>query len=204
MAGLRYARHDAVVGPVLLAMFVVGFAGFNFPMVMPLMAKFVYHVNEKKLSVPISFSAAGSLLSGILAARLTKPSMKMLGVSSLIFGVVLGIYGAAPTYYWWVVVAFPVGYTAALYTTMVVQVLQKSSRPEMVGRVMALYGIAFFGTTPIGAVFVALLSDHVSVRAPFIIGGVIVGITGLVTLVKFGRVGFTVARAEIGDRAAII
>ena len=72
-----------------------------------------------------------------------------------------------------------------------------ASREIDMKRLLILAGSALLAGAPVA-------QAQVSVRAPFIIGGVIVGITGLVTLVKFGRVGFTVARAEIGDRAAII
>ncbi len=186
-AGLAYARRDPLIGPVLLGMFVVGFAGFNFPMVLPLMAKYVFHIGEKRLSWTISLSAVGSLVAGVLAARRPLPSLTRLGLWAVAFGVSLCVYGIAPTYWWWFGTSFPVGFTAATYTTTVVQILQKSSRPEMVGRVMALYGIAFFGTTPFGAVFVALLSENVSERAPFILGGILVAVTGFVIMATLGR-----------------
>ena len=61
-AGLRYARRDPVIGPVMLAMFFVGLAGFNFQMVMPMMARYTFHVSEARLSVPMACSAIGSLV----------------------------------------------------------------------------------------------------------------------------------------------
>jgi MFS family permease len=182
LEGLRYARRDPVVGPALLAMFVIGFAGFNFPMVMPLMAKYTFHVSEARLSVPMACSAIGSLLGGVVVAGFKRPTMRMLGVGAALFGVSLAAYGGAPTYALWVVAAFPIGVITAVYTTMVIQLLQQSTRPDMLGRVMALYSIAFLGTTPIGAVFVAWLASSFSARAPFLAGGVVVLLTGAVVL----------------------
>ena len=43
IAGLRYTRRDPVVGPSSLSMFFVGLAGLNFPMIMPMMAKYTFH-----------------------------------------------------------------------------------------------------------------------------------------------------------------
>jgi MFS family permease len=182
-AGWRYARHDPEVGPVLLAMFFIGLAGFNFPMVMPLMAKYTFHVSAARLSVPMACSAIGSLIGGAVVAGMRKPTMRMLGVGAAVFGVVLAAYGGAPTYALWVAVAFPVGIITAVYTTMAIQLLQQSSRPEMLGRVMALYGMAFLGTTPIGAILVAWLASSFSARAPFLAGGAVVLLTGAATLV---------------------
>ena len=195
MEGLRYARLDPVVGPVLLSMFFVGLAGFNFPMVMPMMAKYTFHVSQARLSVPMACSAIGSLVGGAVVAGIKKPTMRMLGLGAGIFGVTLAAYGGAPTYIVWVIVAFPIGFVTALYTTTVTQLLQQSSRPEMLGRVMALYGIAFLGTTPIGAVLVAVLASNFTARAPFLAGGAVVMLTGMATL------ALTNKRASVGRLA---
>ncbi|MEP7053614.1 MAG: MFS transporter [Actinomycetota bacterium] len=182
MAGLRYARRDPVVGPVLLAMFFIGLAGFNFPLVMPMMAKFTFHVSEARLSVPMVCSAIGSLVGGIVVAGMRKPTVRMLGIGAAAFGVVLAAYGGAPTYLLWVTVAFPVGFITAVYTTMVLQLLQQASQPDMLGRVMALYNIAFLGTTPLGALLVAWLAGSFNARAPFLAGGSVVLLTSAATL----------------------
>ena len=187
MAGFRYARRDAVVGPVLLSMFFVGLAGFNFPMVMPMMAKFTFHVSQTRLSVPMACSAIGSLVGGAVVAGMRRPTVRMLGAGAAIFGVVLAAYGGAPSYALWVAVAFPIGIITAVYTTMVVQLLQQSSRPDMLGRVMALYNMAFLGTTPIGAVLVAWLASSFTARAPFVAGGAAVALTGAATLLLTPR-----------------
>ena len=189
MAGWRYARQDPVVGPVLLAMFFVGLAGFNFPTVMPLMAKYTFHVSAARLSVPMACSAIGSLIGGAVVAGMRTPTLRMLGVGAAAFGVTLAAYGGAPTYVLWVVVAFPIGFITAVYTTMVLQLLQQSSRPEMLGRVMALYGMAFLGTTPFGAILVAWLASSFGARAPFLAGGAVVLLTGAATLLRAARVG---------------
>jgi MFS family permease len=187
VAGWRYARHDPVVGPVLLAMFFIGLAGFNFPMVMPLMAKYTFDVSAARLSVPMACSAIGSLIGGAIVAGMRTPTMRMLGLGAAAFGVTLAAYGGAPTYLVWVVVAFPIGVITAVYTTMVIQLLQQSSRPEMLGRVMALYGMAFLGTTPFGALLVAWLASTFDARAPFLVGGVVVLVTGAATLMAARR-----------------
>jgi MFS family permease len=187
-AGWRYARHDPVVGPVLLAMFFVGLAGFNFPMVMPMMAKYTFHVSAAHLAVPMACSAIGSLLGGAVVAGMRKPTVRMLGVGAVIFGVALAAYGGAPTYLVWVVVAFPIGVVTAVYTTMVLQLLQQSSEPEMLGRVMALYGIAFLGSTPVGSPIIGWICGIYGPRAGFAVGGVATIVAGLAAAWSFNRI----------------
>ena len=126
-AGFRYVRGDPVVGPVLLTMFVVGLAGFNFPMVMPLMAKYTFHLSAAELSLPVSLSAVGALVAGVVMAGLKKPTVRIVGIGAVLFGALLIAYGDAPNYLVWVVISFPVGVAATVFTTVVVQILQKAS-----------------------------------------------------------------------------
>ncbi len=199
MAGLRYRGSDPVVGPVLLSMFFIGLAGFNFPLVMPLMAKYTFHVSEARLSVPMVCSAIGSLIGGFVVAGMKKPTVRILGVGAATFGVALTAFGSAPNYLLWVAVAFPVGFITAVYTTMVVQLLQQSSQPEMLGRVMALYNIAFLGTTPIGALLVGWLASSFNARAPFLAGGAVVALTSaaMLALASRARVSPTGREAQV-------
>lgn len=177
-AGFQYAKRDPIVGPGLITMFVVGFAGFNFTMVMPMMAKFTFDASDATLSVVLMLSAVGSLLGGVFSGRLGVPNLRTAGLAAVAFGVTLSAFGLAPNIGTWFGLSFVVGCTATLFTTLVVAILQTSSRPDMIGRVMALYGIAFLGTTPLGAIAVALLSSAVSTRAPFAVGGVVVAGAG--------------------------
>jgi MFS family permease len=50
--------------------------------------------------------------------------------------------------------------------------IQLTAAPEMRGRVMALYAIAFLGSTPIGGPIVGWISQQFGPRAGFAIGGV--------------------------------
>lgn len=50
--------------------------------------------------------------------------------------------------------------------------LQLSSRPEMRGRVMALYAVAFLGTTPIGAPLVGAIAQWSNPRIALLCGAV--------------------------------
>jgi len=60
--------------------------------------------------------------------------------------------------------------------------LQLSSTPEMRGRVMALYGVAFLGTTPIGGPLVGWISQHAGPRFGLALGGIASVLAALVAL----------------------
>ncbi len=74
------------------------------------------------------------------------------------------------------------------FTTVTTTILQTSSRPDMLGRVMALFSIAFLGTTPLGALAVAWLGSVINAWAPFVPGGVATVIGGLALFVRGRRI----------------
>ncbi len=176
--GLRYARHDEVIANTLVVMFFVGLAGFNFLAVVPMMAKYTFKLSEAGMALPLGLSAIGSLVAGAFAAGQRMPTIRLQAVVACAFGILLIGYGAAPTTLLWVIVAFPVGVAATLFQAFTSSILQQSTRPDMLGRVMALNSIAFLGTTPIGMLLVAWLSTVIGPRAPFVAGGIVVALTG--------------------------
>ena len=192
-AGFAYARHDPVVGPALVLMFVVGFAAFNFTTVLPLMSKFTFGLdpNDSRESGLIALvqtvSAVGSLFAGVLIGWLRKPTLGSQAWAAVMFGLMLVLFALAPSYWWWAAMAFPVGVVATGFTTLTTTILQTSTKPEMLGRVMALFSIAFMGTTPIGALAVAGLSNAFSPRAPFVVGGAVTALGGVLLLMRSRR-----------------
>lgn len=74
----------------------------------------------------------------------------------------------------------------------------------MLGRVMALYGIAFLGTTPIGAILVAWLATTFNARAPFLAGGTVVPLTGAAMLALATRRTRDMESAPLGTILAEI
>jgi MFS family permease len=66
--------------------------------------------------------------------------------------------------------------------------MQLSSRPEMRGRVMAIYSIVFLGGTPIGAPLAGWTAEVIGPRWAFALGGAIAVGAGLAGLWAFRRV----------------
>jgi predicted MFS family arabinose efflux permease len=60
--------------------------------------------------------------------------------------------------------------------------LQLATRPEMRGRVMAIYSIVFLGGTPIGAPLTGVVAEHIGPRAAMAGAGAIAVLAGAVTL----------------------
>jgi MFS family permease len=81
-----------------------------------------------------------------------------------------------------VLVMLPLGAASIVFFVTANSTLQLTARPEMRGRVMALYGIVFLGTTPITSPIAGWVGEHLGPRVGFAAGGVIALATGLVGL----------------------
>ena len=84
----------------------------------------------------------------------------------------------------------PMGFTIMAFMITGNTMLQLTSRPEARGRVMALYGIVFLGSTPIGAPIAGVIGEHLGARVGFVLSGLVAAGLG-VALLAIGR-----ARAE--------
>jgi MFS family permease len=147
--GLRYAWQTPPVRTPLLAMVVVGTLAFNFTTVMPLMNRFEFGNNSRWLTAALSASAVGSLVGGAVLAGKRESTQRTLALAAIAFAVTLLALALAPAVWVWVLVGIPVGMAATWFTSAVTTLLQRNSSPSMLGRVMALFGIAFLGTTPL-------------------------------------------------------
>jgi MFS family permease len=73
--------------------------------------------------------------------------------------------------------------------------LQLRSKPAFRGRVMALYGIVFLGSTPIGSLLAGAVGEHLGPRVGFLMGAFAAFAVGGVALWWRSRVP---APSEIG------
>jgi MFS family permease len=170
--GFSYAWQTPPVRTPLLAMVIVGTLAFNFSTVMPLMNRFTFGNHPRWLTAALSASAIGSLIGGAVLAGKRESSQRTLALAAVAFALTLVALALAPAVWVWVLAGVPVGITATWFTTAVTTLLQRNSSPAMLGRVMALFSIAFLGTTPIGAAMVGLLTQHVNARAPFVLASI--------------------------------
>ena len=86
---------------------------------------------------------------------------------------------------------FAMGAAAFAFIAVANTTIQLTAAPEMRGRVMALYAIAFLGSTPIGGPIIGWISQHYGPRFGFAIGGV-------ATIVATAFAGWSLVQARSG------
>jgi len=170
--GLRYAWSERMVRTPLLMMAVIGTLAFNFQVVIPLIATKTFGSDAGGIGLLLSTMGAGAVLGGLSVASRRGVSYRRLITLSMLMGLSILAAAAAPTLATEVVAIFAMGASAFAFIATANTTIQLTAAPEMRGRVMALYAIAFLGSTPIGGPIVGWVSQQFGPRAGFALGGV--------------------------------
>jgi MFS family permease len=170
--GFRYVWSTRELRDPLLAMAVVGIFAFNFTTTLPLLATRTFHGGAGTYSALMAAMGAGAVVGGLMVAHRSRPSIAMLSAIGLAFGVMLLLVAAAPTEVVALVALVFMGLCSIAFISTANATIQMQADPAMRGRVMALYAIAFLGSTPIGAPLVGWIADVTNPRIAIMVGGV--------------------------------
>jgi MFS family permease len=113
----------------------------------------------------------GAVIGGAFTAGRTLPTLSMLVLSAALFGGSLLLASAAPNLIMALAAMVIVGFFSINYTSLGNTNLQLASSPEMRGRVMSLWTVAFMGSTPIGGPIIGFIGEHLGARWSLIVGG---------------------------------
>ena len=187
--GLTYVRSRPDLLVPIVLVFMVGTFGLNFQITLALVVKEVFQRSAGAYGLLSAFLAVGSLLGALGSARRTgPPRQRTLFAAVLAFGVLEVAVGLAPTYAVMAVLLVPTGVAVLTFTTTANAIVQLGSAPQVRGRVMALYVLVFLGGTPVGAPLIGALAEAFGPRSSIVLGGVVVGLSGLVAAVVMTRV----------------
>lgn len=169
--GLAYVRSHADVRRPLLVMTVVGTVAYNFQTTFPSIVRFGFDRGAGSVGTALSVSAVGSIGGGIYIAGVRPHARRTLAITLTGLAAACTALGLAPTFWSFVAVSVVLGFASATFQSVNTVVLQQATEPSMQGRVMALHQMAWFGTTPIGALLVGWVIEVSSPRVPFVLGG---------------------------------
>ena len=183
VAGLRYVWSTPNLRRPLIVLAVIFTVSFQFMVLVPLLAERVFDGSAGTFGLLSAVAGAGSFVGAIVMAnRAPRPTYLLLGSFGAAFGVGLLAIAVAPTLLAALVIMVPLGFVTMAFMITGNTMLQMNARPEARGRVMALYGAVFLGSTPIGSPIVGWFAEHVGVRAGFVLTGVVAVATGAAVL----------------------
>jgi MFS family permease len=168
--GLRYVWRTPGLRDPLILIAVAGTLAYNFQVVLALFAKFTFHGGAGVYSALTSLMGGGAVLGGLAVASRNRPDIHRLTAVGLGFGVLILAVAVSPTLLVASIVIVPMGALSIAFIATANATLQLRAAPTMRGRVMALYAIAFLGTTPIGSPLVGWISQTTSPRVALAVG----------------------------------
>jgi MFS family permease len=171
-AGLRHVWSSPVLRSTIALVAVVGALGLNYRVALPLLARFTFGGSASAYGALASIMAAGAVAGALAAARRGRPSRALLLGSVAVFGLLSFAAAAAPTLLVEAVVLAPLGVASMTFLATANSTLQLASSPELRGRVMALYGLVFLGSTPLGGVLGGWMAGQFGPRSILVLSGV--------------------------------
>jgi MFS family permease len=194
MAGIRYVWSTDELRRPLLVMAVVFTFVFEWQVLVPLLVR-TFGAGPGEFGVLSAAAGIGSFFGAIGAAnRNSLPTMRRLGVALGGVGIAMALVAFAPSLPVAMALMVPVGFFAMTFMITGNTMLQLEAKPQARGRVMALYGVVFLGSTPIGAPLVGAFAQHLGPRVAFFAAGMLAVVVAAGVLWVRARAGRSVDR----------
>lgn len=178
--GIRYVASNPTLRTPLLMMAVMGTLAYEFQVTLPLLARYTFDGGAGTYAALTSIVGAGAVMGGLFSASRGRPTNERLVGSALAFGALMLAAAAMPTLTTALIVLPLMGAASITFVAVANATLQLAAEPHMRGRVMALWSVAFFGTTPLGGPLVGWIAEAYGARASIALGGAATVVTALV------------------------
>jgi MFS family permease len=186
--GLRYVKETPELLIPLLMIALVGTLAWEFQVTLPLMASKVFGGGAGAYGVMASVMGVGAVGGGLISAARSRPRARALCLAAIGWGIAITAAALAPSMPLELVCLVFVGYGSITFNSYAKTALQLAARPEMRGRVMALWALAWQGSTPIGGPLVGWIAQETDARWSLIVGGIPTLICGLLALPALTRI----------------
>jgi len=169
--GFVYLKRTPNIAFVLLMLGAISLFVLPYSTLIPVYAKDIFKGTASTFGVIDSVIGLGAFSGAIFLASLRPGSnlKKILGIATLIFGAGLVLF-SHETYY-------PLALVFSVIT-----LIQTTVSPEMRGRVISFYAMAFFGMQPVGGLIIGAVSQWIGVQNTILAEGLIALLIGILHL----------------------
>lgn len=200
--GLDYVRRRPNLALPLAMAAAVGCITYEFQVTLPYMAQHGLHSGSAAYGFMTAAMGAGAVVGGLIVATRGKTGPLPLILAAIGFGTTMAIATIAPSLALELVALALVGATSVAFMSQTNATLQLGAAPEMRGRVMSLWFVAFQGSTPIGGPIVGAVMSGFGARAGLGVGAItcfLVALAGALTVrtLQSGRAASAEAPVEV-------
>jgi MFS family permease len=186
---LSYVRARPSLWMPMILIFFVSTFGMNFQVTTALMSRTVFHTGASAFGLASAMFALGALGGALVAARRSRPTLRLLLTTAFAFSVLEVLAATMPGYAYFLVALVPTGLAMLIFTTAANSGTQLNTAADMRGRVMGLYMLVFLGGTPLGSPLAGWVAQAYGARMSMIAGG-------MISLVATVVVGYLLARVR--------
>jgi MFS family permease len=150
---------------------VVSTVGFNFHVLVPVLASDTLHAGPEVFGLLSACFGAGALSGALLSAALGRASWKALVGATAAFSLALLALAPQRTPAAAGVLLYATGVAFTVWTSNSQSILQLTAPDHLRGRVLSLYLFAFAGLAPLGSLFAGWLADVGGTQLAFGVAG---------------------------------
>jgi predicted MFS family arabinose efflux permease len=186
LAGVRYAASHRRVRMHLASTAMLTFFGLSFTTLLPEFADRILGLSGSGYALLLGVNGGGALVGALVVASLPRETRRESIIRWAMLAMALGV--ATMALVGSALVAVPVllvlGAVFLACNSSINTNLQTGVPPEIRGRVMSLFVLAFMGIMPLGALAYGWVGQTIGVRSAFAIGGAVLAAYALLLLLR--------------------
>jgi MFS family permease len=169
--GLRYAARTPDIAIPLAMMGLVGLLAYEFQVSIPVLAKQTFHGGSEAYGFLTAAMGIGAVIGGLFTAARGRTGLRSMIIAGTGFGVAIIVCAFAPVIGLAYAAMLFVGWASVSFIAIGNSTIQLASDPSMRGRAIALWQVAFQGTTPIGGPLIGWIIAIANPRIGLAVGG---------------------------------
>jgi MFS family permease len=170
--GLRYAARTPTIAIPLAMMALVGMLAYEFSVSLPVLAERSFHGGAEVYGFMTAAMGIGAVVGGLFTAARGRTGLRPMFIASAGFGAAILVCAFAPFLGLAYAALLFVGWASVSFIAIGNSTIQLSAEPSMRGRVIALWQVAFQGTTPLGGPLIGWIIALTDPRIGLAVGGV--------------------------------
>jgi len=181
--GFAYIKETPSIAYVLIMLALISLFVLPFSTLIPVYAKDIFQGTASTFGVIDSVIGLGAFSGAIFLASL-KPGRnlrKILAINTLIFGIGLALFSHTTFYPVALIFATISGFGMMSQITISNTLIQTTVDPNMRGRVISFYAMAFFGMQPLGGLLIGSISQLIGTQNTVLLQGAIAVLIGVLS-----------------------
>ncbi len=185
--GLRYVKNSRHLTAVTLLGFIGAFLGLPLLTFLPVITRDVFQQDVGFYSRLMTFSGAGAVTGALVVAYIGKHRHigRLLLIFLALFGTTMAVFSLSRTPWLSAVLLYVAGALLVMSFSLTTSLAQLLAPPELRGRVVSIYMVAFRGGSPLGGLLSGWLVTQVgSAPAVLMVNGIVLTLIALFFLAR--------------------